>query len=55
MNGWDLFTWLNCAILAGVAIVIFVFFLKDAKGILAGDRSDADAAQTDPPPDADRG
>ena len=43
MNGWDLFTWINCVILAGAAIVIFGFFLKDSKGILGGDRSDAGA------------
>jgi hypothetical protein len=51
MNGWDLFTWLNCVILAGAAIGIFGFFLKDAKGILTGHGSDAD--QTDARPDAD--
>jgi len=43
MNGWDLFTWFNCAILAGAAITIFGLFLKDAKGIFTGHRSDADA------------
>ena len=53
MNGWDLFTWFNCVILAGAAIGIFSFFLKDAKGILTGHRSDADAGQADPRPDAD--
>jgi len=42
MNGWDLFTWFNCAVLAGTAIVIFGFFLKDARSILTGDRSDLD-------------
>ncbi len=47
MNGWDLFTWFNCAVLAGTAIVIFGFFLKDARGILAGDRSDLDDEQID--------
>ncbi len=54
MNGWDLFTWFNCVVLAGVAIAIFVFFLKDARGILMGHRSDADAGQTTPPLDADQ-
>jgi len=48
MNGWDLFTWFNCAILAGAAISIFGLFLKDAKGILAGHRRDADGGQTAP-------
>ena len=54
MNGWDLFTWFNCLLLAGAAIAIFGLFLKDAKGILMGQRSDADAEQTPPRPDADR-
>ncbi len=48
MNGWDLFTWLNCAALAGAAIVIFALFLKDAKGILTARRigtRDAQAAE----------
>ena len=40
MNGWDLFTWLNCALLAGSAIVIFGFFCRDAGGILKGQRED---------------
>jgi hypothetical protein len=57
MNGWDLFTWINCVILAGVAIVIFGFFLKDSKGILGGDRSGADApsgGDSDRPERSDR-
>jgi len=53
MNGWDLFTWFLCVILAGAAISIFGLFLKDAKGILTGHRGDADAGQTAPRPDAD--
>ena len=53
MNGWDLFTWFNCVILAGAAIAIFGLFLKDAKGIFTGHRSDADAGQAAPRPDAD--
>ena len=53
MNGWDLFTWFNCVILAGAAIIIFSLFLKDAKGILRGHRSDADAGQTDARPGLD--
>jgi len=43
MNGWDLFTWINCVILAGSAIIIFFLFLRDSKGILGGGRSDAGA------------
>ena len=43
MNGWDLFTWFNCVMLATAAFAIFCFFLKDAKGMLTGNRSDADA------------
>jgi len=45
VNGWDLFTWLNAAVLAGAAVVIFSFFLRDAKGILIGQQgSDEDGA-----------
>jgi hypothetical protein len=47
MNGWDLFTWFNCAILAGTAVVIFVLFLRDAEGIFTGDRGEAGAEQPD--------
>jgi len=47
MNGWDLFTWFNCAILAGTAVVIFVLFLRDAKGIFTGNRGEVDAEQAD--------
>ena len=53
MNGWDLFTWFNCAVLAGAALVIFGFFLKDARGIFSDHRSDADAGQIAPRRDAD--
>ena len=53
MNGWDLFTWFNCAILAAASIAIFGFFLKDAKGILTVHRSDAGAGQAAPRPDSD--
>ncbi len=34
MNGWDLFTWINVVILATSGIVIFAYFLRDARGIL---------------------
>jgi hypothetical protein len=43
MNGWDLFTWFDCVVLSTAAITIFSFFLKDAKGILTGERSDAES------------
>ena len=54
MNGWDVFTWFNCAVLAGAAIAIFALFLKDARGILTGDRSDSDAGQTATRAETDR-
>lgn len=61
MNGWDLFTWFNCVLLAGAAIVIFSFFCRDAGGILKGQRSDperdpaADPHEDGPPaPGSDR-
>lgn len=53
MNGWDLFTWFNCAVLAGTAVVIFGYFLKDARSILTGERSDVDDGQVDVLPDPD--
>jgi hypothetical protein len=34
MNPWDLATWLSAIALAGSAVVIFVFFLRDARSIL---------------------
>ena len=42
MNGWDLFTWIMALVLAGTAIVIFAYFLRDAGGILNRDREDPD-------------
>ena len=42
MNGWDVFTWITCAALAGSAVVIFAFFLRDARSILRGQRRDPD-------------
>ena len=34
MNGWDVFTWVCTVALATSGIVIFAFFLRDARGIL---------------------
>lgn len=42
MNAWDLFTWLMALLLAGSAIVIFAYFLRDAKGILNRDQEKPD-------------
>ncbi len=53
MNGWDLFTWFNCALLAGSATVIFLLFLKDARGILSGQGRESDGEQGDAQPGAD--
>ncbi len=47
MNGWDLFTWFNSALLGGAAVVIFFFFLKDAGGILSGQGRESDGEQDD--------
>jgi len=34
MNGWDIFTWFNAgALLVGTSLV-FIFFLRDAAGVL---------------------
>ena len=40
MNGWDLFTWISSAALAGSAIVIFLYILRDAGSILRGTVND---------------
>lgn len=42
MNGWDLFTYISAVLLAGSAVTIFIFFMKDARKIFRGDRSDPD-------------
>ncbi len=34
MNPWDVFTWISCLIVGGGAIIIFGYFLGDARGIL---------------------
>ena len=40
MNGWDLFTWVCVFVLAGSALIIFGYFLRDARGILKRDKPD---------------
>ena len=40
MNGWDLFTWINAIVLLVSSIVIFIFFLRDARELLQGERQD---------------
>lgn len=40
MNGWDLFTWFSALVLAGSAIVIFGYFIRDARSILEREKSD---------------
>ena len=47
MNGWDLFTWVSAVGLAGSAILIFVFFLRDAGSILRRERK-KDAVDIEP-------
>ena len=36
MNPWDIFTYLMVAVLAGGALTIFGFFLRDLSGVLKG-------------------
>ena len=31
MNGWDVFTWVMALVLAGSALVIFAYFLRESK------------------------
>ena len=42
MNGWDLFTWICSGVLAGSAIVIFGFFLRDARSLLGREDQEHD-------------
>jgi hypothetical protein len=65
MNGWDIFTWLCSVALAASALVIFGYFLRDARSILdremhqqddgpessATSESAAGGARPDPPED----
>ena len=37
MSGWEIFTWFSAIALAVSAVVIFGFFLRDARGILERD------------------
>ena len=49
MNAWHIFTWICAVALAASAVVIFGFFLRDARGILERDlhHSDEDSAPDD--------
>ena len=38
MNPWDLFTWFNAVVLIGATSLIFLFFLRDAAGVLKGEK-----------------
>ena len=40
MNGWDLFTWINAGVLIVSSVAIFVFFLRDVRELLQGERMD---------------
>jgi hypothetical protein len=40
VNGWDLFTWVSAAALGASAVLIFAFFLRDARAILKRERRD---------------
>ena len=40
MNGWDLFTWINAIALLVSGVVIFYYFLRDARKLLQGERQD---------------
>ncbi len=54
MNAWDFVTWVASIALAVSAVVIFGFFLRDARGILNRDlrpRDDESASDVDPAPD----
>jgi hypothetical protein len=42
MNAWDFVTWLSSIVLGASAVVIFVFFLRDARSILNREMHDQD-------------
>ena len=47
MSGWEIFTWFSAIALAVSAVVIFGFFLRDARGILERDLHDPDDEPAD--------
>ena len=49
MSGWEIFTWFSAIVLAASAVVIFGFFLREARGILERDlhHSDDDSTPDD--------
>jgi hypothetical protein len=49
VSGWEIFTWFSAIALAVSGVVIFGFFLRDARGILERDlhHSDDDDAPDD--------
>ena len=40
MNGWDLFTWICSGVLMVSSVLIFIYFLRDAREILQGERDE---------------
>ena len=42
MNAWDVATWLAAVVLFASALLIFVFFLRDARSILNREMHDHD-------------
>ena len=42
MNAWDFVTWLSSIMLATTAVVIFGFFLRDARSIFDREMHDQD-------------
>ena len=49
MSGWELFTWINVAILGLGSAVVFALFLADLPGLLRGSGRSEDEAPTDAP------
>ncbi len=68
MNPWDVVTWLSAVVLGATAVVIFGFFLRDARSIFDREMHDQDeelkrssasgsaagAARPDPPENLSR-
>jgi len=55
MNPWDLVTWFSAIALAVSAVVIFVFFLRDARSILNRETRADDELENATPSDSTPG
>ena len=45
MNAWDFFTWVSAAALGASSVLIFSFFLRDARAFLKRERNEDEEAE----------